>query len=408
MPPVDAMPGGRRASNSRMNARVVGLSIVVLAALARADDRAQAEPNASEITLTIDAIDRVRAPGAAPGLGYVSGRALAHQGELELFDVVFVIDTSGSTASSSGLGAGSGWLKRLPGVPVKRSESILGAEVAAIESLLGDFDPRTTRVGLVSFAGSENPHADSAWVEAPLTSDYAEMRRALADRLLVDPEGGTNLRAGLLRGAIELLGTRSAESRPRKNAGRHLVVLTDGLPTLPERNPEGAAIRAARSLAKRGVRAHVFEIGGRTWSRSEAGPEIARITHGEHHTVSDLAELAPLLGQIEFRALRELRVANRTTGEPAVELVKDADGEYAALVAVVAGTNRIEVVAIASDGRERRVEREIVFSDTSLDARQRARQERLLALHGAAGARQKAAREKTLAVEPERAQPPAN
>ncbi|MEX2208897.1 MAG: vWA domain-containing protein [Myxococcota bacterium] len=391
-----------------MHARVVGLSIAVLTGLARADDRARAEPDASEITVTIDAIDRVRAPGVEPGLGYVSGRALAHPGELELFDVMFVIDTSGSTATSSGLGEGSSWLRRLPGLPRRRGDSILGAEVAAIESLLGDFDPRTTRVGLVSFAGSENPHADSAWVEAPLTSDYAQMRQALADRLLVDPEGGTNLRAGLLRGAIELLGTRSAESTPRKNAARHLVVLTDGLPTLPERNPEGGAIRAARSLAKRGVRAHVFEIGTRPRDRSRAGPEVARITHGEHHAVSDLAELAPLLGQIEFRALRELRVANRTTGAKALELVKDDDGEYAALVPVLAGTNRIEVVAIASDGRERRVEREIVFSDTSLDARQRARQERLLALHGAAGAREKAARAKTLAVEPERTEPPPN
>jgi len=400
------MHGRREASNSKMNVRVVGLSIVLLAGLVRADDRARAEPDGSEITLTLDSIDRVRAPAAEPGLGYVSGRALAHQGELELFDVMFVIDTSGSTASSSGVGEGSSWLKRLPGVPVRRSESILGAEVAAIESLLDGFDPRTTRVGLVSFAGSENPRADSAWVEAPLTSDYAQMRKALADRLLVDPEGGTNLRAGLLRGAIELLGTRSAESTRRRNAGLHVVVLTDGLPTLPERNPEGGAIRAARSLAKRGVRAHVFEIGARGWGRSHAGSEVARITHGEHHTVSDLAELAPLLGRIEFHSLRELRVTNRTTGAPALELVKDDDGEYGALVSVVAGVNRIEVVAIASDGREHRVEREIVFSDAQLDGRQRARQERLLALHSAANAREKSAREKTLAVEPERAKPP--
>ena len=406
MPPVGAMQSRRGASNAEMNALAAGLSILLLAGVAHADERALAEPDGSEITLTLDAIDRVRAPGAEPGLGYVSGRALAHQGELELFDVVFVIDTSGSTASSSGVGAGSSWLKRLPGVPVRRSESILGAEVGAIESLLGGFDPRTTRVGLVSFAGDENPHANHAWVEAPLTSDYAQMRKALSDRLLVDPEGGTDLRAGLLRGAIELLGTRSAESTPRKSAGLHLVVLTDGLPTLPERDPEGGAIRAARSLAKRGVRAHVFEIGARVWGRSRAGAKVASITHGEHHTVSDLAELAPLLGRIEFHSLRELRVSNRTTGVAALELVKDDDGEYGALVPVVAGVNRIEVVAIASDGRERRVEREIVFSDAQLDARQRARQERLLALHTAADAREKSARAKTLAVEPERAQPP--
>ena len=388
-----------------MNALAVGLEIALVAGVALAGPRAPSAPDASEITLTLDAIDRVRTPTAEPGLGYVSGRALAHAGELELFDVVFVIDTSGSTSEASGIGEKSSWLSRLPGMPVKSGESILAAEVAAIESLLHGFDARTTRVGLVSFAGSEDPHAASAWVEAPLTSDYAQLRRALEDRLLVDPEGGTDLRGGLLRGAIELLGTRSAESTPRRNAGRHLVVLTDGLPTLPEGDPDGGAIRAARSLAKRGVRAHVFEIGARRWGRSRAGPAVAQITHGEYHEVSDLAKLAPLLGQIEFRALRELRVVNRTTNAPALELVQDEDGGYGALVPVVAGVNRIEVVAVAADGRERRVEREIVFDDTELDPRQRAQQARLLELQTGSDARAKAERQKTLAVEPEHVQP---
>ena len=394
-----------------MKAWIAGLCIALAAGSARAaeptpDPKADAK-DVSEITLTLDAMDRVRAPGKAePGLGYVTGRALAHQGELELFDVVFVIDTSGSTAEASGVGAGSSWLKKLPGVPVSRTESILGAEVAAVRALLDGFDPRTTRVGLVSFAGEGDPRVDSAWVEAPLTSNYAEMRKALDDRLLVDPEGGTNLRAGLLRGAIEVLGTRSAESRPRPNAGRHLVVLTDGIPTLPEGNPEGAAIHAARSLAKRGVRVHVFEIGAASWSRSRAGAQVALITHGEHHTVTDLSKLAPLLGQIQFQSLKELRVGNLTTGAQALELVKDPDGGYGALVPVVAGVNRIEVVAVAADGREQRVERELVFVDTDLGAPQRARLERLLALEAAADARKKAAKEKSLTVQPEPAKSP--
>jgi Mg-chelatase subunit ChlD len=359
------------------------------------------DPKPPEITLTLDTVDVVRPPGSEPGLGYLSGRALAHQGELELFDVVFAIDTSGSTADASGLGKRSGWFSRLPGAGVAHSDSILGAEVAAIESLLDGFDPRTTRVGLVSFAGSEYPNADHAWVEAPLTSNYAELRKALEDRLLVDPEGGTNLRAGLLRGGIELLGTRSAESRPRARASRHLVVLSDGIPTLPEPDPVRGAIRAARSLAKRGVRVHVFVIGREAQGDGRAIAPVARVTHGEYHAVQDLSKLAPLLGQIEFRALRELRVENLTNGARALELTRDNDGVYAALLPFVAGVNRIEIVAIASDGRERRVEREVVFNQAELDAAQRARQARLLALHASAGERAKAARDKKLAVEPE-------
>ena len=193
----------------RMRSLPPALAVVLSLALGAGGARAEAPP---EITLSLDTVDVVRPPAGEPGLGFLSGRALAHEGKLELFDVVFVIDTSGSTADSSGLGRQSGWLSRLPGVEVARGDSVLGAEVASIESLLDGLDPRTTRVGLVSFAGSENPHADHAWVEAPLSANYDEMRKALADRLLVDPEGGTDLAAGLLRGAIELLGTRSAES----------------------------------------------------------------------------------------------------------------------------------------------------------------------------------------------------
>src|SRR6516164_8263324 len=206
----------------------LALALVLFAFRARAE-----EP--PEITLSLDTVDVVHPPTSDPGVGFLSGKAFAHQGPVELFDVVFVIDTSGSTGISSGLGNESkSWLSRLPGVKVRRADSVLGAEVAAIESLLDGFDARVTRVGLVSFAGDLNPYSNHAWVDSPLTSDFQAVRNALADRLLVDPEGGTDLAAGLLRGAIELLGTRSAESQPRAHATRNLVVLTDGLPTLPE------------------------------------------------------------------------------------------------------------------------------------------------------------------------------
>jgi Mg-chelatase subunit ChlD len=361
--------------------------------------------DAPQITLTLDAVDVVRAPAAEPGLGFLSGKAFAHEGELELFDVVFVIDTSGSTASSSGLGAASGWLAKLPGVKVDRADSVLGAEVAAIESLLDGFDPRVTRVGLVSFAGDENPYTSHAWVEAPLTSDYRAIRNALAERILAPPDGGTDLAAGLLRGAIELLGSRSAESTPRAHAIRHLVVLTDGLPTLPPRNAVDAAIRAARSLAKRGIRVHVFAIGREATGAGRQIEPVAEETHGEYHAVADLGKLAPLLAKIDLRSLREVRVTNETTGAPALELQRDETGAWSALVPFLAGTNRIQVVAIASDGRSQTVLRDVTFGTLTLDVEQKAQRDRLLAVHAGSEARAKAAREKKLAIEPEKAEP---
>jgi Mg-chelatase subunit ChlD len=179
---------------------------------------------------------------------------------------VFVIGLRAARPTRE-LGEHSTWLSHLPGVQVARGDSVLGAEVAAIESLLDGFDPRTTRVGLVGFAGSENPYEHNAWTDAALTSNYAQVRKALADRLLIDPEGGTDLSAGLLRGAIELLGTRSAESQPREHAVRHLVVLTDGMPTLPMNDPVHAAI-ARRASWRADIRVHVFAIGARPRTRA--------------------------------------------------------------------------------------------------------------------------------------------
>jgi Mg-chelatase subunit ChlD len=379
--------------------------LLLALAFSAAGARAEGVP---EITLSLDVVDVVRPPSGQPGLGFLSGRALAHEGDLELFDVVFAIDTSGSTADSSGLGSRSSWLSHLPGAQVSRGDSVLGAEVAAIESLLDGFDARTTRVGLVSFAGGDgrNPNTNNAWVEAPLTSDYKQLRSALADRLLVDPEGGTDLAAGLLRGAIELLGTRSAESQPRAHATRHLVVLTDGMPTLPEFNPVDSAIRAAHSLAKRGIIVHVFAIGREAEDEGLEIAPVAEVTHGEYHAVKDIAKLAPLLAQIQFRSLKELRVENKTTGARATELAHDDSGAWSALVPFIAGANQIEVVAIASDGRERRVERQVVFGDVLLDADQQARRDRLLLLQAEGEAHPKPApRQKKLSVEPEPAKP---
>ena len=382
------------------------LALGVVLALALSATGAQTEPAPGpDITLTLDTVDVVRPPAGVPGLGFLSGRAFAHEGELELFDVVFVIDTSGSTADASGLGEHSTWLSHLPGVQVARSDSVLGAEVAAIESLLDGLDPRTTRVGLVGFAGSENPYEHNAWTDAPLTSNYTQVRKALADRLLIDPEGGTDLSAGLLRGAIELLGTRSAESQPREHAVRHLVVLTDGMPTLPLNGPVHAAIRAARKLAKHDIRVHIFAIGSEAEDAGRDIEPVAKVTRGDYHAVEDLSNLAPLLAKIEFRSLRELRVQNKTTGAPATELARDQTGAWSALVPFIAGANQLEIVAVASDGRERRLERQVVFGKVALDAEQQARRARLLALQVQAEARKKAARNKNVEIQAEPAKP---
>ena len=386
--------------------RLTLLALVPVFALAVGAHAATEQEPPPQITLTLDAVDVVRKPGGQPGLGYLGGKAFAHEGDIELFDVVFVLDTSGSTADSSGLGSTSTWISNIPMVKVSRANSILGAEVQAVESLLDGFDPRTTRVGIVTFAGSDNPYEQHAWTEAPLTSDYKQTRSALADRMLVDPEGATDLAAGLLRGAIELLGTASADSQPRAHAVKHLVVLTDGLPTEPAYDPIRAATRAARKLAKHHIRVHIFAIGAAAESEGRDIEPVATITHGDYHAVKDLTKLQKLLKDIKFESLKELRVQNKTTNAPALELTRDETGAWSALVSFIEGANDIEVVAVAADGREQRVQKRLVFGRVGIDAEQKLRRDRLIVLQAEGEARAKAQKAKELSIKPETSQPP--
>src|SRR5262245_16539781 len=85
----------------------------------------------------------------------VTGRARGPRIEpTSKFDVMLIIDTSGSTATPSrglldsvGWGSGSGRIIRLPKALAR--DSILGAEVSAALSFLAQVDGLRTRVGVV-------------------------------------------------------------------------------------------------------------------------------------------------------------------------------------------------------------------------------------------------------------------
>jgi hypothetical protein len=358
---------------------------------------ARAEP--AEVFLTIDSVSLAAPPRKAGRLGFVTGRALAHSGSMKLFDVVFLIDVSGSTADSSGVDidgdgrvSGGGGLKlgpiRLGGSGGKGSgDSILAAEVAAVRSLLDTFDPRTTRVGVVTFSGSPNASSDHAWVEVPLTSEYRKVRSGLEEILLAGAEGGTNMYAGLRLAGMELGGGRSAESTKRAGSQRHIVLLTDGFPTLPgrprprgERSPEAEdrAIAMAQRLGKKGVRVHTFAIGREAAERPRAAVECAEASGGGFTAVEDPGDLGKLLGEVQFASIEELRIRNLTSGLEAVDQLHNADGSYAALVPVQEGLNTIEVVARSTDGSIERVEITTLVATTALTARQGADRARLL------------------------------
>lgn len=167
---------------------------------------------------------------------FVSGRALATRGDVRSFDVIMVIDTSRSTVDPTGNdinGNGTVGTRRLGGIgaifgsgSTDPGDSILAAEVAAARQLLRGLDSRSTRVGLVVFAGdpsgggwgSGGPRP--AFTLEPLSQDYTRIERSLDYLLQTDPEGSTHMAAGVDQATIELLGLRGAISRPNPNADK--------------------------------------------------------------------------------------------------------------------------------------------------------------------------------------------
>jgi hypothetical protein len=122
---------------------------------------------------------------------FVAGRARATHGAPRRFDVILVIDTSRSTLAAAGTdvnGNGVTGEPRLGGLGsmvgaglTDDGDSILAAEIAAARRVLAGFDPRSTRVGLVAFAGDPPGHGNRkpAVTIGELTREYEQVEREL-------------------------------------------------------------------------------------------------------------------------------------------------------------------------------------------------------------------------------------
>ncbi|HEX2486780.1 MAG TPA: vWA domain-containing protein [Myxococcota bacterium] len=304
--------------------------------------------------------------------GFVAGRALAVLGEFSRFDVVLVLDTSGSTSDMTGVDVNGNGITGERGISglfrgQDAGDSVLAAEVAAARQLLQSLDPRVARVGLVSFSGSPSAPPGTivigardgppAVTEVPLTSDYARVERGLDAILSRGPYGGTHMAAGLDQAVIELLGLRGGLSQPDADATRIVLYLTDGLPTLPVDAALGpnvqAAVRAAERARKAGVRVHTFALGAEALSGPIAPVEMAERTGGLFTPVREPGDIGRVIEEVNLANIEELSVRNATTGKDADELTLGPDGSFRALVPLAPGKNRIEVTARASDGSQR-------------------------------------------------------
>jgi Mg-chelatase subunit ChlD len=295
----------------------------------------------------------------------VTGRARGPRVEPTTgFDVMLIIDTSGSTATPSrgvlgsiGWGGIGGGVIRVPKALAR--ESILGAEVTAALNFLAQVDGARTRLGVVTFAEAYETGTGTAnaVVVQPLTFDQRAVRSALLRVLARGSDGGTDMAAGLRLAVRELLSLEGAASPPRPDARKVGLLLTDGFPTLPfgggnamESGDLDITLNAARVAAKGGILVHTFCLGPEALGKPAACTEIARITGGRHHLVETPADIVDILPRTSIARVELLSVRNVTTGQMARTLTVGPDGQFTAEVPLAPGENRVIADLLGSAG----------------------------------------------------------
>ena len=368
------------------------------AALATATAAAAADPAGVRV--------EVRSP--APGVtveGHVhqariSGLAEAAGEGPKTFDVILAIDVSQSTTAPSGVDVdGDGVLgvnphhELLPPgsyppdmVNTDPQDSILEAEIEAARALLARLEPGRVRVGVVSFAGEVDPTTgrrkrldqQDAWLEIPLTDDFAAVERTLRAVAARGARGATNFSAGLRLAIRELAGLSGAGSRPRPDARSIVLFLTDGQPTLPsglgnsiDPGDGEAALRAAELADRAGITVNTYALGPVALRYPEVMTEMARRTQGTYTPVQSPGDIIPLLAGVTFADVEDVVFTNLSTGDLSTDVELSPDGSFTGYVPVREGPNRVRVSALASDGSRDQVEFELVFQRSQVGDRDR-------------------------------------
>ena len=299
---------------------------------------------------------------------FVAGRAMAHGDRSKRFDVALVLDTSGSTATPTGvdlngngvIGARQrGRISSLFSGNTDKGDSVLAAEVMAARRILRDLDPRTTRVTVITFAGGDDKQRTGmlALTRQPLTNEFARIEDTLNRLLRVEPSGQTHISGAVDHTTTELLGLRGSRSEKRVDSEKLVFFFTDGFPTMPfgplAHSDNTRAVReAARRANRAGIRIHSFAIGPAALAGPIASVELADMTGGSFIPVRHPGELSAVVDALNFANLEDVMLRNETTGNEANPFRVTADGSWGGFVKMVPGPNTIEISARSADGVE--------------------------------------------------------
>ena len=329
----------------------------------------------------------------------IRGTAVAAGERPALFDVMIVIDISGSTKVASGVDVdGDGEVGVNPQfelmptgtypegtVSTDPGDTILAAEIAAADALIANLEPGgRIRVGIITFSGEMNDQGmrksydqQDAWVEVPLTSDYVAARRRLQAILARGPYGGTNFAAGLRTAISELAALGGSRSQSRPDAKRVVLFLTDGTPTFPigagsvsDPGDIEAALTAARLAHKAGITVNTYALGPNALTNPYAATEVARITLGNFLPVQNPGNIVSFLQGVSFANVDDVVFTNLTTREVSYDVNLMPDGSFTGFVPVREGRNQVRVTALSSDGSSGSIDLELDFETSGLTERE--------------------------------------
>jgi von Willebrand factor type A domain-containing protein len=315
------------------------------------------------------------------------------------FDVMVVIDVSESTECASGVDVNHngvvGFDPHTELVPpgtypedvcsTDPGDSIFAAEITAARSLIQSLDPKRVRVGILTFSGDVDPVTGEqarpgqkdAWLDLPLTNDFARAYNVLAGVYARGPHGATDFAAGIRLAITELSALTGSQSPPRPNARKIMLFLTDGIPTFPigkgivmDPGDIDAALNAARLAHTAGITINTYGLGPEALADQRTVTEMARITLGTYTPVKNPGDIVAILQGVSFANIEDVVVTNLTTGDFSTDVRLLPDGSFTGFVPVKEGKNRVRVTALATDGSRGSVELDLTFKVAELSDRE--------------------------------------
>ncbi len=360
----------RRAGLSRYRASAV--LVLLLAGVAAGAIAEMVSAKDDRVWLGIVRPPEGKVRRSAVSLMQVSGWAGSfEQGRL---DIAIAIDVSHSTQNGSGIDVNGdghagdlGWRRRRswwgfltrPHVSSDPEDSILHAELEAVQRLIDALDASRTRVGIVTFW-------EEAQVRSSIGNTRAEVDGALDFIARSEPQGRTNI-AAAIETATEMLLDAKHAPKQRELA---ILLLSDDFPTVPPPAEFAArkAVQAARAAARHRIRIYSFALGMEPDTEgldSLALREAARVTHGAYTALEEPGDVIDALPRIDLTGLAAIQIRNRTSGEAARVVWVRPDGTFDGFVSLKKGRNVLRVTATGPNGGRAAQDRIVFFRPRS-------------------------------------------